>query len=369
MILRGAGLFWLVPGSLASLSFPVTALYPLNRQYVVGGVMVQKLPNSTLLVCGDAKLSLHGNAMCTSQTYDFDSCKIQQLDVCATKALQSTSTESGSTEPTQASGDLVIGVVLALVCNWIANYGFILQKLSMDEGVQRAKEGLPSVPYYKQPKFWVGYLVVAIFNVVGNFVSMGFAPASLVTPLGAVSLLANTVNSRIILKEEVTKIDLVGNSLIFFGIIAITSAGAASNTCYALSDFLQMYRAERFLKYMACMFTVVLVLMLLLFALDEFKKHEGGLGSLKAAHKFCFPALGGIIGGLTPIFSKQLAEIVKLAGENTNYNDLDTAGPWCILILMLIVISTQTNYVSRGLELYEQSYVVPVFQVGHCPTF
>ena len=50
----------------------------------------------------------------------------------------------------------------------------------------------PATSYLQSRLWWMGFLLMTL-GESGNFLSYGFAPASLVSPLGAVSLLSNAV--------------------------------------------------------------------------------------------------------------------------------------------------------------------------------
>eukprot|EP00961_Rhodomonas_salina_P090920 1223485-Rhodomonas_salina.1 len=45
---------------------------------------------------------------------------------------------------------------------------------------------------------------------VGNFLAYGMAPASLVSPMGAIAVITNAVLSRVVLKEELSYRKLIG---------------------------------------------------------------------------------------------------------------------------------------------------------------
>jgi drug/metabolite transporter (DMT)-like permease len=55
--------------------------------------------------------------------------------------------------------------------------------------------------YLKSPYWWAGILLMTI-GETGNFLAYGFAPASIVSPLGVVALISNCVIAPIMLKEQ-----------------------------------------------------------------------------------------------------------------------------------------------------------------------
>ena len=55
--------------------------------------------------------------------------------------------------------------------------------------------------YLKSPYWWGGIVLMTV-GEVGNFLAYGFAPASIVSPLGVVALISNCVIAPIMLKER-----------------------------------------------------------------------------------------------------------------------------------------------------------------------
>ncbi len=64
---------------------------------------------------------------------------------------------------------------------------------------------------------------------LGNLTAYGFAPASIVTPLGAVGVLVNCIITTMLLKEAVTVINFVGILTVIGGIITIVVFAPKSN--------------------------------------------------------------------------------------------------------------------------------------------
>jgi len=57
-------------------------------------------------------------------------------------------------------------------------------------------------------------MVLMCVGEVGNFMAYGFAPASLVAPLGSVGVIANTIIAAIFLHEPLTLPSMMGVSLV-----------------------------------------------------------------------------------------------------------------------------------------------------------
>eukprot|EP00286_Rhodomonas_abbreviata_P010622 CAMPEP_0181343662 /NCGR_PEP_ID=MMETSP1101-20121128/31716_1 /TAXON_ID=46948 /ORGANISM="Rhodomonas abbreviata, Strain Caron Lab Isolate" /LENGTH=146 /DNA_ID=CAMNT_0023455327 /DNA_START=17 /DNA_END=454 /DNA_ORIENTATION=- len=82
------------------------------------------------------------------------------------------------------------------------------------------------IPYTKIPQWWAGFILMAL-GEVGNFLAYGMAPASLVSPLGAVAVVSNAVLSRVVLKEDLSWRKLAGVITALLGSVLIAIAAPA----------------------------------------------------------------------------------------------------------------------------------------------
>ena len=73
--------------------------------------------------------------------------------------------------------------------------------------------------YLQDPYWWLGQVLITV-GEMGNFLAYGFAPASIVSPLGVVALVSNCVIAPIFFKEVFRRRD-------FFGVI-VAVAGAVT---------------------------------------------------------------------------------------------------------------------------------------------
>lgn len=82
----------------------------------------------------------------------------------------------------------------------------------------RPGNGARRKSYLRSPYWWAGIILMTL-GELGNFMAYGFAPASIVSPLGVVALISNCVFAPFMLKEKFRKRD-------FWGVIvAIAGAG------------------------------------------------------------------------------------------------------------------------------------------------
>jgi drug/metabolite transporter (DMT)-like permease len=74
--------------------------------------------------------------------------------------------------------------------------------------------------YLKNPLWWAGIATLALGEVC-NFAAYAFAPAILVTPLGALSVLIGAVLGSYFLKEELGTLGKLGSAICLIGAVVI----------------------------------------------------------------------------------------------------------------------------------------------------
>lgn len=95
-----------------------------------------------------------------------------------------------------------------------------------DEG-----DGMPKAPstYLKSPYWWVGQILITV-GECGNFLAYGFAPASIVSPLGVVALISNCVIAPIVFKEQFRKRDFWGVVVAVAGAVTVVLSADTQET-------------------------------------------------------------------------------------------------------------------------------------------
>ena len=78
---------------------------------------------------------------------------------------------------------------------------------SKEDGEEEVRS--PDQQYLSSPYWWLGLVLMSI-GECGNFLAYGFAPASIVSPLGVVALISNCVIAPMMLKEPFRGRDLMG---------------------------------------------------------------------------------------------------------------------------------------------------------------
>ena len=120
-------------------------------------------------------------------------------------------------EEVSASG-FVTGVILSIVADIIIAVSLNIQKYAHNANMDSAGE--PIKPFYTIPTWWAGMLL-NIGGELGNMFAYGFAPASVVAPVGSVGVVANAVIAVTWLKEPFRGRDGVGLVAVITGVVLV----------------------------------------------------------------------------------------------------------------------------------------------------
>lgn len=81
--------------------------------------------------------------------------------------------------------------------------------------------------YLKSPWWWLGIVMMTI-GETGNFLAYGFAPASIVSPLGVVGLISNCLIAPLMLKERFRQRDFWGVLIAIGGAVTVVLSAKTS---------------------------------------------------------------------------------------------------------------------------------------------
>ena len=116
--------------------------------------------------------------------------------------------------------DKYIGLALAILSTMAIGSSFVITKKGlMDAGQRHGFEG-EGYAYLKSPIWWGG-IVTMVVGEIANFAAYAFAPAILVTPLGALSVLIGAVLGSYFLKENLGILGKMGCALCLIGSVII----------------------------------------------------------------------------------------------------------------------------------------------------
>ena len=113
-----------------------------------------------------------------------------------------------------------VGLALAIVSTMAIGTSFVITKKGLLEASERHGFEGDGFAYLKSPTWWGG-IVTLVIGEVANFAAYAFAPAILVTPLGALSVLIGAVLGSYFLKEELGTLGKLGCAMCLIGSVII----------------------------------------------------------------------------------------------------------------------------------------------------
>lgn len=117
----------------------------------------------------------------------------------------------------EAKAEFWIGLALAVSSACFTGSSFILKKKGLINASKlHTRAGDGGFHYLKQWLWWAGMIIMIVGEIL-NFLAYLFAPATLVTPLGALSVIASAMMASYFLKEKLNLLGKMGCMLCLLG--------------------------------------------------------------------------------------------------------------------------------------------------------
>jgi magnesium transporter len=113
-----------------------------------------------------------------------------------------------------------IGLGLAIISTMAIGTSFVITKKGLNDAADKHGFEGDGFAYLRTPLWWAGISTLVI-GEVANFAAYAFAPAILVTPLGALSVLIGAVLGAYFLDEELGTLGRLGCAICLIGSVVI----------------------------------------------------------------------------------------------------------------------------------------------------
>jgi len=150
--------------------------------------------------------------------------------------------------------------------------------------------------YLKSPYWWGGIVLMTV-GEIGNFLAYGFAPASIVSPLGVVALVSNCVIAPIMLKEKFRQRDFWGVVVAIAGAVTVVLSAKQEEKKLGPHEILDAVTRTEFEVYVGI---TVFLMAILLWASPRYGKKTilVDLGLVGLFGKSCMSPQANVINGL-----------------------------------------------------------------------
>nr|XP_010910706.2 probable magnesium transporter NIPA6 [Elaeis guineensis] len=239
------------------------------------------------------------------------------------------------------------GLILAVASSAFIGASFIFKKKGLKRaGAAGARAGVGGYGYLLEPLWWVG-MITMIVGEISNFVAYMFAPAVLVTPLGALSIIVSAVLAHFILKEKLQRMGVLGCVLCIAGSTVIVLHAPEEKTPSSVEQIWDLATQPAFLLYAASVAAVSLVLML-------HCSPRYGQTNIMVYLGIC-----STIGSLTVMSIKAIGIAIKLTIEGINQAGYFQT--WVFTMVAITCIIIQLIYLNKALDTFNTAVVSPIY--------
>ena len=195
--------------------------------------------------------------------------------------------------------------------------------------------------YLKSPIWWLG-IGMMIVGETGNFLAYGFAPASIVSPLGVVALISNCLIAPLLLKEKFRIRDGVGVLIAVAGAVVVVLSASDSNPKLTPDAIWRLVTTWEFETYLGITVALIIALTVL---------------SNKYGHKTILIDIGlvGLYGGYTALSTKGIASLLTYS----LYKVVTFPISYLLLAVLVFTAVMQIKYVNRALQRFNSTMVIP----------
>ncbi|XP_069395556.1 magnesium transporter NIPA4 [Paralichthys olivaceus] len=249
-----------------------------------------------------------------------------------------------------SSYNLWLGLTLALMSALLIGASVILKKKALLRlaGTGHTRAGDGGHGYLKDWLWWGGLLTMGAGEAC-NFVAYMFAPATLVTPLGALSVLISAVLSSYLLGEVLNVVGKLGCLLCVMGSILLVIHAPEEQEVTSLQDMTDKLLKPGFLVYVSVVLLLCAVLVL------YFSPRFGRSNIL------VFISICSLLGAFTVSSVKGLAIAIDTVFYDISV--LTSPLPWILLLTLIVSMVTQVNYLNKSLDTFNTLLVYPIYYV------
>ncbi|KAL8645437.1 MAG: hypothetical protein Q9226_007301, partial [Calogaya cf. arnoldii] len=195
--------------------------------------------------------------------------------------------------------------------------------------------------YLSSPYWWAGIVLMTI-GEGGNFLAYGFAPASIVSPLGVVALVSNCIIAPWLLKERFRQKDLWGVLVAIAGAVVVVLSAKTSETKMGPHHIWLAITRWEFELYLGITAALIIILI---------------WASGKYGHKSILIDLGlvGLFGGYTALSTKGVASLLS----DTLWRTLTFPITYLLIAVLVGSAVMQIRYINRALQRFDSTQVIP----------
>ncbi|RDA92588.1 hypothetical protein CP533_0940 [Ophiocordyceps camponoti-saundersi (nom. inval.)] len=196
--------------------------------------------------------------------------------------------------------------------------------------------------YLKSPYWWLGQILITL-GEMGNFLAYGFAPASIVSPLGVVALVSNCIIAPVMFHETFRVRDFWGVVIAVAGVVTVVLSAKQEETKLGPHEVWEAITTTAFEIYMAVTTALIVVLM---WASGRYGKRTLLIDL----------GLVGLFGGYTALATKGVSSMLS----STLWRAFTTPVTYVLILILLVTAVMQIRYVNKALQRFDSTQVIPI---------
>ncbi|KAK0285135.1 hypothetical protein LTR35_005337 [Friedmanniomyces endolithicus] len=244
--------------------------------------------------------------------------------------------------------DKYVGLTLAIIGSFGIGASFVITKTGLNAAAASHGFEGDGFAYLKNPIWWGG-MVTMVIGELGNFAAYAFAPAILVTPLGALSVLIGAVLGSYILHERLGVLGRVGCATCLIGSVVIVLHAPPDKELHDIDELLHYALSFGFLTYGALV--LAFDILMIYFIAPKYGKRN----------PMIYLSICSTAGSVSIMAIKGLGLAFKMTFRGDN--QFTSASTYVFAIMVAVCIATQMNYFNKALATFSTNIVNPLYYV------
>ncbi|KAI9167371.1 putative magnesium transporter NIPA4 [Paramyrothecium foliicola] len=244
--------------------------------------------------------------------------------------------------------DKYIGLALAMTSALAIGTSFVITKKGLIQAEERHGFEGDGFVYMRNPLWWAGIGTLALGEIC-NFAAYAFAPAILVTPLGALSVLIGAVLGSYFLKEELGTLGKLGSAICLIGAVVIVLHAPPDEEIQTVDQILNYAIQPGFLLYA---FAVIIFAVFMIYRIAPVHGKKNAL---------IYLSICSTVGSISVMSVKAFGIALKLTFAGNN--QFSHPSTYVFMILTAVCILTQMNYFNKALASFPTNIVNPLYYV------
>ncbi|KAA8910208.1 hypothetical protein TRICI_004226 [Trichomonascus ciferrii] len=245
--------------------------------------------------------------------------------------------------------DKYIGLGLAISSSIAIGTSFIITKKGLMSASDKQGFQGDGYEYMKNPLWWAGMITMAI-GEIANFAAYTFAPAILVTPLGALSVIIGAVLAAVFLKERLGMLGKMGCAICLIGSLIIVLHAPPDKEIETVDEILDYAIQPGFLFY--CTAVGVFAVVMIYKVAPQYGRRN----------PMIYISICSTVGSVSVMSIKAFGIALKLTFQGNN--QLTHPSTYVFAIVVVVCILCQMNYFNKALDQFDTSIVNPLYYVS-----